>query len=655
MKIEKGFSFVYGGRSSNTLKCAEIVKSEGETQVFEYIFEDTLKVTKTVKKYKDYDAIEWINEFENISNKNTEVISELFDAVFTYETEADDEMPGQAWKLRPEHKTVKINAPSGSDCSGREFLCDSDYQASRFSFPGYLLEDEEKVYGSAGGLSSDAQAPYFEISQGDKGYIAAVGWSGKWRAVISRKNNIVEFKSGIAKTGFYLKPNEKISTSSVLVMEYNGGTVNAHNKWRRLLKNELSVMVKRTDKTLPLSAGLWGGMKTEDALKRIDAVCKAEWPVDYFWMDAGWYGTSDAESPDEFEGDWWMFAGDWIVNENHHPNGLKDIVDRIKQNGKKFLLWFEPERAKGDTAPIVIKHPEYFLNASVCEDIVMLNLGNEEAWEYIFNLMASIVERLSVSFFRQDFNFDTCDLYWIENDEENRIGITEIKYINGLYKFWAALLEKFPGLLIDNCAGGGRRLDYRALKYSVPLWRSDAQCPANPRPDIAQNNMLGFNDWLVYSGTCSGRIWGDMYDFRSAYGTSLQTTYTFSARDSFCDNTEQLCWVNNAMEEYIKVRDYFSCDFYPLTKAGDSLDIWTAARFDRPEQGDGIILAFRRENSNYKTLSFEFENAKQGADYIFADADTNESFILSAQEIKNGIEITIPEKRKSKLIFYNCK
>ena len=109
------------------------------------------------------------------------------------------------------------------------------------------------------------------------------------------------------------------------------------------------------------------------------------------------------------------------------------------------------------------------------------------------------------------------------------------------------------------------------------------------------------------------------------------------------------------MEEYIKVRDYFSCDFYPLTSAGDSLDIWTAARFDRPEQGDGIILAFRRENSNYKTLSFEFENAKQGADYIFTDADTKESFILSAQEIKNGIEITIPEKRKSKLIFYNCK
>lgn len=31
----------------------------------------------------------------------------------------------------------------------------------------------------------------------------------------------------------------------------------------------------------------------------------------------------------------------------------------------------------------------------------------------------------------------------------------EIRHVEGLYKFWDYLLDRFPGLMIDNCAAGG--------------------------------------------------------------------------------------------------------------------------------------------------------------------------------------------------------
>ena len=47
-----------------------------------------------------------------------------------------------------------------------------------------------------------------------------------------------------------------------------------------------------------------------------------------------------------------------------------------------------------------------------------------------------------------------------------------MKHVAGLYEFLDALLAARPHLLVDNCAGGGRRMDLEMLKRSVTFWRS---------------------------------------------------------------------------------------------------------------------------------------------------------------------------------------
>ena len=158
--------------------------------------------------------------------------------------------------------------------------------------------------------------------------------------------------------------------------------------------------------------------------------------------------------------------------------------------------------------PIVSEHPEYFIGPPDAQDQNrLLDLGDEAAWQYCYETVANLVETLGMSCYRQEFNMSPLK-FWRINDADDRKDITEIKHIMGLYRLWDALLERFPHLIIDNCASGGRRIDIETLRRSVPLWRSDAQCSANYPPEWAQVHNMTFSAWMPYSGTGTEREWG---------------------------------------------------------------------------------------------------------------------------------------------------
>ncbi len=54
--------------------------------------------------------------------------------------------------------------------------------------------------------------------------------------------------------------------------------------------------------------------------------------------------------------------------------------------------------------------------------------------------------------------------------------MTEIRYVEGHYAMWDELRARHPGLWIDNCASGGRRIDLETLH--ALRRRSGAATPA---------------------------------------------------------------------------------------------------------------------------------------------------------------------------------
>ncbi len=652
LKGQKRFSFRLNGVYSWDLPYEEQVTETDDELVSVYIFEKGLKVTNVAKKYKKYGAYEWVNYWENISTQPTGVISELWDGNF--ELPIEKEAPYQCLSYFPDVKTAtKIYAPTGSRLEKKEFYTNVDefFYNERIN---HIYPNWTRKYATYGGRSSQGHAPFFNVHKNGKGYIFAIGWTGQWNCEISRTEDTVIFRSKIEDTNFKLCPGEKFRTSSVVVMPYEGDYFESQNKWRRLLKENFSLIGRQgRDQYGPFCANLWGGMNTSAVLEQIRLIKENDLPFEYVWMDAGWYGITTKPSPDEFEGDWADHTGDWRVSPLIHPNLLQDVSQAVQDAGMKFLLWFEPERVKRGT-PIVEEHSEYFFkDAEESNGDLLLNLGDEKAWQYCFDFISTQIEKLNLSFYRQDFNMDPLE-YWRRADREDRKGISEIKHINGLYRLWDELLLKFPHLKIDNCASGGRRIDIETLRRSMPLWRSDHQCSANYDVEASQCHHLTFNTWMPYSGTGSGRAC-DEYRIRSSYDSSLGTSYFWSEKEASCNMSEKIAFIKKYGEEYVRLRPYFSEDFYPLTEYSENLDTWCASQFDRPERGDGIVQIFRRENAPYETATFYLRGLKDDTTYAFTDIDGGETSVLTGKEIaQNGWKITVNEKRKAKIYLYKA-
>ena len=648
LKTNRRFDFLYGETPFSKLEC-QVMQTEGENELTTvYSFADGLKITNMATIHGD--AYEWVNWFENTSDKPTEIISELYDACLSLPLPHEEPLGWTAFQ--PEFNDVTaVYAPTGSTWSHDEF-CSFVDRADNNRFIGHIPPGTKKQYATSGGRSSEQNAPFFNIHKDGKGYIFAIGWTGQWNCCLERTPDDIIIKTKVEDTHFRLLPGEKIRTSSFVLMHYEGTVVQSRNKWRKLIKEHYSLIGKDgRDKHGPLCAGVWGGMKTSSVLERIETIKKNELPFEYIWMDAGWYGADTKPSPDEFEGDWAHYTGDWRVSPLIHPGGLRDVSEAAHVAGMKFLLWFEPERVQRGT-PITASHPEYFIfPESERNTNLLLDLGNDDAWNYCFNTLSNLIKDIGIDCYRQDFNMSPLS-YWRKKDTEDRKGITEIKHIMGMYRLWDALLEKFPNLIIDNCASGGRRIDIETLRRSIPLWRSDYQCPANYLPEGSQCQNLSFNTWMPFSGTGSGRIY-DTYRFRSSYSPALTTNYTYSQRESFGDDPEKMAWLKNLLEEYIKVRPFMSEDFYPLTEVSDRKDIWCAAQFDRPEGCDGVVQVFRREKSPYEIAKFSLYNIDKTCNYIFTDADSNCEITVSGNELcENGLTVEMKEKRSSKLYFY---
>ena len=117
-------------------------------------------------------------------------------------------------------------------------------------------------------------------------------------------------------------------------------------------------------------------------------------------------------------------------------------------------------------------------------------------------------------------------------------------------------------------------------------------------------------------------------------------------------------WMAKMCDEYRSLRHFFSCDFYPLENGGWSYAHggWAAYRYDRPEEGDGMVMAFRRAGSNCVTSSYVLEGLDPNATYTITDIDTKETAEISGKTLVDaGLTVTIPGKRESKILLYRIK
>ncbi len=627
--MKSSFSLKYNGEL--------LYKETDGSSVFD--IDNTLRISLCETRYDEFDAKEWVLYFENPGKENSGILSEILDCNTLLSLPTDTPARSGYMPINGNRCVVGIRGMvPGGMYQENDRVSATEYEL----LTEYLKPKQTKSFENISGRSSDGMMPFFEVKGKDKGYIAAIGWTGSWRASFENCDDGIRIKTGLQKTSFYLKPGEKIRTSSILIMNYEN-TEDASNKFRTLIKKHFSHNSDNSSRRDSLLAfELWGGLESQEMLKRVKELGEHGIKFEDLWLDAGWYGNC-FDCKEAFSGDWASHTGEWEINKRVHPNELIDVKKAANDIGMNMMLWIEPERIK-QTVELASKHPDWFIKLSDKTNDLILYYGNEEAYNYVFNLISHYVDTLDLSCYRQDFNTEI-DRFFNANDEENRIGISEITHINGMYRLWDELRKKYPHLLIDNCASGGRRIDIETLKRSIPFFRSDYQCEFNANGDVLQCHNVGISRYLPFNGCTSKST--NTYDVRSSYSSSWGGAFYNAVFQSMTE--DDFTWAKERCDEYRKIRKYFSCDFYNHASRVLDSTSWAVWQYHDPETKNGIIMAFRRGESPFDTANIELSgNIAFETEYY--NFDTKEIFTSD-----NRIKIALPQKRSSVIFEYKPK
>lgn len=622
------FSLNYGNRQCTFSAVKDAV----------YELEKGVTVEVVCNNYPEFNATYWTLYFENKSGKKSEIISDIWDCntllPLTYPRE-----PRQGFK--PIKGDVCVITMTGM-VEGGYYWQNDKVSATEYNFNReYLDKEPTKRFSNICCRSSEGMMPFFDVTANGDGYIAAVGWTGDWKSQFTKMPEGINMKTGLKETKFYLNSGEKIRTSSTLIMGYTESE-DKHNKFRKLIKNHFSHKsnTKATRDGL-MACELWGGLTSEEMKKRINEFKAHDIKFEDVWIDAGWYGHA-TKCDDAFTGDWGRYRGDWEINPRVHPGKLKDVLACAKEAGMKMMLWFEPERARIDSK-VVKEHPQWFLSLPGDEDLI-LDYGVPDAVDHVLQLLAQYADDLELSCYRQDFNGMSLGAVFKRYDDEDRRGIHEIKYITGMYELWDRLLERYPNLIIDNCASGGRRIDIETLQRSIPFFRSDYQCNFNEEPEVLQVHNTNISCYLPYNG-CTSKTKSDTYAIRSSYSSSWGGAFYNAIFQSM--NEEDFVWAKQITDEYRKIRKYFSMDFYNHGSSVFDSTAWSIWQYHDNETQSGIVMAFRREDSPFDTVEIKLRSTFENKEYLFYDFNTENTFSAN-----NNLKIALPEKRSSIIIEY---
>lgn len=445
-----------------------------------------------------------------------------------------------------------------------------------------LVTGQPFTLDSFGGRCSDGAMPYFNLVSQGGGLILAVGWTGDWRASFetlgARK---VRVTAGLKRAQFKLRAGEEVRLPSVLVMSYRGDWLDGQNQFRRLMLEHFTPTNHPPLKLMPTAAsvhGLIGFNDTTEANLTSLAVeiAATKLPLDTFWLDAGWNA-----------GGFPLGQGNPEVDSRRFPRGLAPVGDAARAAGMRFLAWFEPERAMRGSW-LDREHSRWLLNPSGTppelryqekDGFRLLDLGNAEARNWALEGISHQIREAGIAIYRQDFNLYPA-FFWQTHEETNRVGLNEIRHVNGLYDYLDALARRHPGLILDNCASGGRRLDFEMMRRCVALWRSDS-CWGNPSfPRNVQAMTHGLSLWLPLHGL--GAAATDELALRSGMGSCA--TFAINFRDPACVEA-----LRKHLARYLQVRPLFTKDYYPLTPWSVDPAQVLAFQFHNPSSGEGIV------------------------------------------------------------------
>ncbi|MGA3159769.1 MAG: alpha-galactosidase [Terracidiphilus sp.] len=388
------------------------------------------------------------------------------------ETVMVEQAAAAAWALPPAHYTLNY-------LTGR--------WAGEWNLTQEAIRPGERVIESRRGSTGHQANPWFAIQAGEpreeqgEVWFGALAWSGSWRITVEEDQlDAVRVTGGYNPFdfGYALHAGERLETP----VFYGGYAANGLGEASRLLHRfELKKILPRTKATAsqqfprvrPVIYNSWEA--TEFNVNESGQMALAEKAaalgVDRFVMDDGWFG----QRKDDHAG-----LGDWYVNQQKFPHGLKPLIDKVHTLGMDFGLWVEPEMVNPDS-DLYRLHPDWVLNfpgrpRTEGRNQLVLNLARPDVRDYVLGFLDKLLNENQIAFLKWDSNRNWSEPGWdqLPAAEQKKV---YVEYTRNLYAILAELRRRHPDVEIESCSGGGGRVDLGILRYTDEVWSSDNTDP----------------------------------------------------------------------------------------------------------------------------------------------------------------------------------
>jgi len=302
----------------------------------------------------------------------------------------------------------------------------------------------------------------FGAQRGDV-FFAHLAWSGNFSLRVERMSDgEIALQAGVLTLPgeCILGPGESTTTPPVMFTRADGTNLCTQRFHRYARRRVLPAWTRRPR---PIHANSWEALYFDhdiDALlSLIDAAASVG--AERFVLDDGWFRHRRHDAAG---------LGDWYVDESIYPEGLHPIVERVRDHGMEFGLWFEPEMINPDS-DLYRAHPEWALHVDGIETPLArgqlaLDIARDDVAEYLFGRIASLVDEYRIDYIKWDMNRDLV----LAGDGTRARAAAQPP---ALYALLARLNTAFPDLEIESCASGGARADLGVLAHTGRIWTSD--------------------------------------------------------------------------------------------------------------------------------------------------------------------------------------
>ena len=408
-----------------------------------------------------------------------------------------------------------------------------------------------------------------------------------------------------------LEKDATFTCPEVVMVYSDAGLGKMTRTFHDLYRNHL-IRGEYRDKKRPILINNWEATYFNFNTDKLLSIAKeaGKLGIEMLVMDDGWFGHREDDNSS---------LGDWQVNEEKLPGGLKTLVDGVNALGMKFGIWFEPEMISPDS-DLYRAHPDWAIKIEDrtpcrCRNQFVLDISRKEVRDYIYDRIKDVLSSANVEYVKWDMNRPLTDLGSTAYPA-SRQGELSHRYMLGVYEMQERLITDFPHLLLENCSGGGGRFDAGMLYYSPQIWCSD-DTDAIERLSIQEGTALIYplSSMGAHVSDCPNHTVGRTTPFKTRGEVALAGTFGYELDVTRIPQQDR-DMIPSQVEMYHKYNDLVrSGDYYRLASFSENhgYDCYEVAAKDGSEALITYVEVLRRPN--FKTRRIRLKGLDANAVY----------------------------------------